>query len=82
MSLYKERLHIIMKRGDQLLADLFKIIKKMKIIKDDAYPDKKIISKDDIENCPPLKREQERYYKKLRDLNRNTDALFNLSNDE
>ena len=70
-----------MKRGDQILAGLYKIVQKMKSIKDDAYPDKKILSKNDIESCPPLKRENERYHKKMTEFAKNTEALIKLTND-
>jgi len=79
MNAYEKRLAIIMKKGDAILADLTSSLKKMKSIKDKAFPEKKTLTKEDIENCPPLKRENARYQKKFDEFANNTSDLINLS---
>lgn len=81
MSAYQDKLFALMKRCDQLLADMDKLIKKIKIIRDDAYPYKKTITKDDYEKYPPLKRETERYKKKLNEFCINSEELIRVMND-
>ena len=82
MSEYKDRLFSIMKRGDSILLELNNIAKKMESIKKEVYPDKKSLSQEDIEKCPPLKRESARYKKKVNEFANNVvDALIKLTDD-
>ena len=48
----------------------------------EVYPDKKSLSQEDIEKCPPLKRESARYKKKVNEFANNVvDALIKLTDD-